>query len=205
PLRELDISATGFNDEGAHCLKAFPHLELLRIQHAEAISLAGISEIASLSQLVHVALRYLDPVPEGAIEELSRLKQLHTLDLGHSRPISHEDLRVIAGWPTLKVLQLAGTGLDDAALACLSGSSLVSLQIAENDISDRGLLSLVARPSLKSIKISVAEGKLTLEGVKRFQKLRPDCKLISGSMMSAREFMSEIDFDENRLDTSGSE
>ncbi len=178
PLKSIWIMSHLWDDRGAEQLKKFPTLVRLCFHYDNKMTPAGLnSAIKSLPEVHSVLLRFMNIKP-GMIEAAVKdTKQLTSLDVGHSEPVTLDDLEIIAKLPKLNSLTLTNTGIDDRAIQILSKSQVKHLDIGETKISDEGLMMIAKNmPRVKSVKISMGDG-ITSLGIKRFKKQMPGCLL----------------------------
>jgi len=179
PFTSVHIMTHLFNDKGAEYLSKLQHVKRLCFHYDNKLTAKGIKILAERLPITHVQLRFM-ALPKGAVSALQPAKALNKIDLGHSDTVTVDVCKEIAKLKTLKVLTLTNTGLTDEGLDVLTSMHLNHIDINECPVTDKGLMMLATKcPSLKSMKLTVAGG-LTSLGVKRFEKARPDCRVILG-------------------------
>lgn len=182
-LSKFQSSAPSFSDKGAYYLTKFPGIKVINIQTTEKLTEKGIKYLASIPSLEHLQLRFMI-LPEKTTEILSTSKSIRSLDFGHSRSFTGEDIANLAKIKKLKRLSLADIGLKDSWLEPFTKSNLKRLEIHENKITDKGLRILARVKTLRRLKIT-ADENITEAGFKDFQSKRPECKIqrVGGSLI----------------------
>jgi len=74
------------------------------------------------------------------------------IDLHHTR-VTDANLEALRGFTTLRVLNLAGTGITDAGLKHLKDLSLETLDVGDTDVTDRGLKEIAAIKTLTGLDL----------------------------------------------------
>jgi hypothetical protein len=167
----LDIANTGATDVGIDSLAPLTNLKHLGLGRSR-VSPAAAGIIRLFTTLESIDLggprgvarnqrnRGIGPLPPALIAALLELKQLHTMELGHSEADT-EALRKLASLPKVGKLGLEGCqGVDDQALE-----------------------GLAAWRTLKFV--DVQETKVTAKGVAAFRATRSDVKVLAGPFEAA--------------------
>ena len=116
-------------------------------------------------------------VSDVGMKALQSLVNLHTLDLSRME-ITAQGLEPLVKLPKLRRLNLwQSTRIDDrAGPHLLALKSVEILDLGDTSVTDALLGQLEAMKGLKVLFISGT--KVTPEGVERFRKARPDCRVI---------------------------
>src|SRR5262249_50637066 len=92
-------------------------------------------------------------LPDGALQRLTKLKLLTTLDL-NGTPVSDAALKHLAGHEKLSVLYLAATKVTDQGLKDLAGlANLEELDLSLTQVTDAGLRELAGLKKLTSLQL----------------------------------------------------
>ncbi len=171
-LTHLKLSHTVITDEGLKELRGLTELKSLSLANTK-ITDAGLAELANFENLEVLDL-YLTHVTDLGIEKLKGLKNLKSLRLTKSQ-ISNQALRNLRELKNLNDLALASTKVGDEGLQILSEfRSLKRLVLRDTEVTDEGLrflrnLDLVSL-DLDQTLIS-DKGVAHLKGLKRLQDL----------------------------------
>ncbi|VAX42435.1 hypothetical protein MNBD_PLANCTO02-2593 [hydrothermal vent metagenome] len=119
---------------------------------------------------------------ENKIDQLDRLPKgawgITYIDLNNTK---HKaiDLQKISELKNVKHLGLHSSPLSDQSLSYITGlKSLKELELSNTQISDKGLLVIAEKlPQLEKIFLYDTAPGITDEGVKKFQKKLPQCKV----------------------------
>jgi hypothetical protein len=116
-------------------------------------------------------------VTDSGMKALEPLVHLQTLDLS-KMDITAAGLEPLTKLPTLRRVSLwRSVRVDDKAAEYLAQmKTLAVLDLSDTSVTDKLLDQLVAMKQLKTIL--VAGAKVTPEGVERFRKARPDCRVV---------------------------
>jgi internalin A len=160
-LRRLDVNGSQRTDSGRWGLM---------------LTDVNIDAIGALTQLEALDIGGAI-VSDVGMKALQPLVILHTLDLSRME-ITAQGLEPLAKLPKLRRLNLwQSTRIDDrAGPHLLALKSVEILDLGDTSVTDALLGQLEAMKGLKVLFISGT--KVTLEGVERFRKTRPDCRVI---------------------------
>ncbi|MCA9801505.1 MAG: protein kinase, partial [Cyanobacteria bacterium HKST-UBA02] len=181
-----------FDDGGAARLADFPDLTLVKIHFTRNLTVQAFRDIARLPKLRGLELRSVK-MPAGALEALSECRTLRKLMMEMAEPVVNKDLAPLTRLRHLRILRLNSLGqLDDGCMPYIMKMRLETLEIGLTGISDAGLAQLVSMKSLKYLGLSLAHPNepeirattrekagpgISAEGLSRFKRLRPDCKV----------------------------
>lgn len=160
-LKHLDVNGSQRTDSGrwglmltdvnVESIAALTQLESLDMGGA-IVSDVGMKALASLVNLQTLDLSRMEITPQG-LEPLLKLNKLRRLNLWQAVRIDDRAAPHLLGMTTLEELDLGDTAITDATLAQLEG--------------------------MKRLKILLVSGtKVTPQGVERFRKARPDCRVM---------------------------
>ncbi|MCC6419073.1 MAG: protein kinase [Gemmataceae bacterium] len=150
-LRELGISYTWVRDEG------LAHLAGLKLHHlglrgCVEISNEGLKAVGRLPELQALGLYGVERVSDAGVNHLRGLKQLHLLDLAHTR-LGDEGLKPLANLSNLRTLYLGNTRVTDAGVDTLARMKTLTV-------------------------LSVNGTQITSAGVEKLRKALPRCKIV---------------------------
>jgi len=123
-LKELVISGNKLTDNGLQALRQFPrltHLSLGGSQRTDSglwtISLTeqGLDAITTLKELRELRLDGM-PVTARWLEKLKALTKLERLSMQGCKRLGDDAVPLLASWPSLRVLDLTGTGLTEKTI-----------------------------------------------------------------------------------------
>jgi Leucine-rich repeat (LRR) protein len=160
-LKRLDVNGSQRTDSGrwglmltdvnVESLSALTQLEVLNMGGA-MVTDAGMKALEPLVNLRTLDLSKMD-ITAQALEPIAKLPKLRRLNLWHSLRIDDRAAQSLMGMKTVEVLDLSDTAVTDKLLDQLTG--------------------------MKQLKtLLVAGAKVTPEGVERFKKARPDCRIV---------------------------
>lgn len=113
------------------------------------------------------------PVTDGVAAVLAGHPTLEVLDLSGTR-VSDAVLPALAGWPALTGLNLCGTAITDAGLASLRGcAKLTALGLAQTAVTDAAVPELARFAFLRSL--SLHDTKVTGAGFAAIVQALPQC------------------------------
>jgi uncharacterized protein (TIGR02996 family) len=177
-LRELNLGRNRIGDDGVAALVQSATLANLtnldlsenNLAEAAAFSLASTGNLASLSSL-NLDHNFIGTSGAHALLTTDRLPSLHALRFGHNRITQFlplEDTRVLR---RLRMLNLAGNGLDGAGIAPLVESphliGLQSLDLSHNALGDAGAEVLARSRSLSGLRtLLLSDNRITDAGVR---------------------------------------
>lgn len=150
-LEEFTAKNTRLGDEGLnHIAKTFPSLRVLDLRACKRISPRGLSNLRRLRGLDDLNLSNIELKTAG-IEELSRLNNLHKLEL-------------------------VSCIIDDRKLLALKDLPLTELDLSENPLSNKSLGILASIKTLKELKLRYCTG-IDKDTVVNFKKRHPAIKV----------------------------
>ncbi len=95
---------------------------------------------------------------DALLERVSRLTTLEALDLGSSREVTDDGIRLLARLPRLRQLTLSGCGITDRGLEVLrSLPCLESIAVSWTAITDAGARHLAACRGLRSVDLGATD------------------------------------------------
>lgn len=196
-LQVLDLGSTDITDAGLKELQALTELSTLRIG-AKRVTGASLKDLAqnrnlkSLTVRIHATsspelahLLHLEKltlfhtgVSDDCLRAIGKLKNLRWLNLEGSRGISSIGIEALQNLNNLRTLNLADTGLGDAALEELAGfKQLKNLNVNRCSITDDGLKSLLSCKTLEVLDVGGTQvtdvGLKHLAGAKTLRILWP--------------------------------
>lgn len=145
-IHTINLSNTSINDDGLKELSVMPNLRNISLGDCQNVSGAGMKFFANLPQL-------------------------DTVNLEDTKHISDKDVEFIKSCPKLKTLDVRGTDVTDKTMELVGNSSIKTLFIIRDNITDRGLAYLLKNKHLKSVE--VGENHISQEALNNFNKLRP--------------------------------
>ena len=170
------VGCKGISDAGYRSLASLSSLEELHLEHCDQLGNLALASIATLSQLKKLELHRLGSDDSTVMEwdRLGKLVHLEWLELEYcslsklmpllalenlthlsiaSNPISKDQFSLLANFTKLTSLNLGYTGASDAALEILPHLKQLSIDGCKL-ITDRGILSFVAREKLDLLSFS---------------------------------------------------
>lgn len=171
------IASEIFDENGARELTRFHKLDQAKIHSSKKLTDKAIEFILSSPVLTAVELRYIHPLPPNAVKLVAHKQGLTSVDIGHSEPISRDDIAELSKSKTITYLRLSNTEVDDSYVPYLLKMPLSRLDINDSKISDKGLMELAKLKSLKLLRVSLVKDRLTYPGTQSFKRHRPDVKL----------------------------
>jgi hypothetical protein len=133
---------------------------------------AGVKELAGLKNLTSLTLIGC-LVSEVGLKELVAFKKLRSLTLGGQ--VIGKGLRELAALPELRELVVRYPLSEGDAKGVLAIKTLTRLVLAGSLLTDKGLEKLTVLENLTELDVTVTQ--VTAEGVEKFQKARPKCKV----------------------------
>lgn len=110
------------------------------------------------------------------VRQLAELKDLREIEFEECRLPDDESWMVLSSLPNLQYITLAETNVGDStALALAECSELIEVTLYGTELTDAGLERLQKLPKLRLI--SVGKSKVTPQGIRKFQKSRPDVEI----------------------------
>ncbi len=171
------IASEIFDEAGAREMTRFRQLDQAKIHSSKKLTDKAIEYILSSPVLTAVELRYIHPLPPHAVKMVAHKKGLTTVDLGHSEPITIDDMAELSESKTISFLRLSNSEVDDSYVPYLLKMPLKRLDINDSKISDKGLMELTKLKSLKLLIVALVANQLTYPGTQNFTRYRPDVKL----------------------------
>jgi hypothetical protein len=171
------IASEIFDEAGAREMTRFRQLDQAKIHSSKKLTDKAIEYILSSPVLTAVELRYIHPLPPHAVKMVAHKKGLTTVDLGHSEPITIDDMAELSKSKTISFLRLSNSEVDDSFIPYLLKMPLKRLDINDSKISDKGLMELTKLKSLKLLIVALVDNQLTYPGTQNFTRYRPDVKL----------------------------
>jgi serine/threonine protein kinase len=145
-------------------------------KNSNDIALKDISQHANIAALDFTNSAFSD----DGLRRLTNLPDLTYLQINQSR-ISKTSGKVIALLP-LTVLNLEGTPIDDSFLTAIQKLPLNSLSVRDNHITNRGLASIAKMSSL--IDLNVGENDIDDTGLRQLTRLQLTTLRITGTKIS---------------------
>lgn len=139
-LRQLDLSGTSVDDEGARQLAALQSLYELDLSAARVTD-EGVRRLCSLKQLRCLRLHGND-ISDDALLGLAALPELSTLTLG-SRRVTNEGLSTLARSDSIRYLMVSGCTISDAGLVSLARMKcLREVHVRNTSVTANGIAEL---------------------------------------------------------------
>lgn len=160
----------------------------------------GLKIIGCDSPIAQILLSQLPNITDDGFRALIKKNHLHGVYVGNS-PLTAEvvpdlvncpnlyaiqfrqvdlhgaDFSKLAKLPYLRSLTLRYARLNDADLKSISRlRNLVVLDVTGSDISDQGLMQLAENSRLRALFVAACP-RLTVDGLSRFSRSRPECKI----------------------------
>jgi internalin A len=169
-LSALNLSAVNIKDDWLADLRDLEHLESLTIGEPKTeFTGAGFRHLSGLKNL-HAQLLGKSDVNESLKD--TALESLESLSLANAA-VTDEGIKHIRGLAHLKLLDLGGTRITDAALREICElKHLEDFNLFNTAITDEGLGHLTRLKSLRRLEISGTH--VTRSGVQRFVHSSPD-------------------------------
>ena len=183
-LERLSLADTFVRDEGMAYLKNLEKLSHLDLS-STFVSDDGLVHVGSVPSLVALDLsrqvvktagENYGRISDAGIKHLAGLKKLRSLNLRYTE-VTSEGLRHLGGLSELKELDLSGTRVDEQGIQHLKSlGNLETLLVSETStFTDRCLRHLIDIKPLKHV--SVVFTSVTSNGVREFEKRRPDVRI----------------------------
>jgi len=164
-------------------LTALPALKKLDLLEDDGVNDEAAVHLGKISTLT-----YLDfgggggKVTPAGLKHLAGLKELTYLGMAGNLAKAKADLDsglpFLAKLPKLEVLVLSNTPVTDSGLAHLARCpALKDLRLAMTGVTDAGLLPLASIKTLTQVTFD-KKTKVTPQGIARFEKLLPGCKVL---------------------------
>lgn len=186
PITTVFAKSEELNDAGAHELAKIKSIRRLKIHFSNKLTNKGLKELMTLPNLSAFQLRFNYNLPPGVVKVISESPCLSKLDLGHSKPITIEDLANVTKMKSLDTICLTESDLGDELVAVFAKvPNLQILEIKGVKLSEKAFVSLAHLEKLRAMKVSL-EGGITSLAVKKLQIEREKAgfkaiKLILGS------------------------
>lgn len=163
---------------------------------------AATTESEALNQLENMGAEYTQNT-RGLVESIHL----------EERPVGDEEMKLIANFPSLRRLYLAGTRVSDAGLAHLAGlKHLERLSLWETRISDAGLTVVGRFSHLRVLDIhstSISDAGLAhLSGLRELERLNLRGTKVTGTgtkHLQSLEWLKDLDLSEAPLTQAGTE
>jgi internalin A len=154
PVQQLDLSYGTMVGESLEALRYLPGLLRLDLSRTPLTD-AGLAALVDHATLLELNLWGCDAITDDGLAALAELTSLEQLELGRCARVTVEGLRHLQGLEHLRVLGLAGTGIDDEGLAALRDlRTLRTLDLSETQVMGEGLAHLAELPGLWSLNLS---------------------------------------------------
>ncbi|MEZ4489367.1 MAG: serine/threonine-protein kinase [Cyanobacteriota/Melainabacteria group bacterium] len=171
------IASEIFDEDGARELTRFKKLDQAKIHSSKKLTDKAVEYILSSPVLTAVELRYIHPLPPNAVKMVAHKNGLTAVDIGHSEPITRDDIAELSKSKTITYLRLSNSEVDDTYVPYLLKMPLERLDINDSKISDKGLMELTKLKNLKLLKVALVDNQLTYPGTQDFARHRPDVKM----------------------------
>lgn len=140
-LRSLTLEGTEITDEGIRRIAAARSLRSLEISSMR-VSDAACRELAKHAHLRELDLKSAELTDLG-LKELASLRTLRTLNLNNNKAITKDGLAHLASLPSLQMLHVTDTAIDDQAVDVLASlSRLRIIDVRSTKLSSQGALRL---------------------------------------------------------------
>ncbi|NJL54041.1 hypothetical protein HC928_01995 [bacterium] len=139
-LQQVWLSGTGVTDRGMAQIRAMPTLEVLELP--DTITDEALGVLTALPNLRVLSLRMNTALTRVGLIAVTQCPTLQVLDLSDTT-INDEGIAVLTALPQLTVLDLWGTPVSDVALAHLYGHpTLRHLIVTNTQVTERGIAAL---------------------------------------------------------------
>lgn len=198
-LRNLDLRQNSVDAAGLIHLAPLADLRALRLSPDTSLDSAGLDAILNLSQLRVLALDFQWIGAAAELEQLRSLENLEELYLAGTL-VDDDAVAVLAQFPRLKKLRIAQTKVSDAGLAHLGGASqLQELDLSENaKITNAGMSHLSGLTQLVRLnlwRVAISdEGISHLAPLVNLQWLNVDNTLLSDDGLQYLSGMQELSY-----------
>jgi serine/threonine protein kinase len=177
-LQSLNIDgATGVTSEGLAKLD-LPYLGGLSARDTH-ITDAGVAQLVPRLIVLDFLSLALDPISDKAVDDLSSLKALNTLNLNRTR-ITDACLVKMVQFPRLSSLQLSFDDVsDDGVISLAAIKRMRILELQGTKVTDRSIDGCFLKlPNLK--RLDIRNTAISEDGVKRLKQALPGCEILSG-------------------------
>ncbi len=130
-------------------LRSMPALKRLTMRRLSKVTDRGLAAISDCSQLEVLALIEMSQISGAALQPLTQVPKLRSLDLRNCGQLALADFEQLTSLAGLSELKLGGPAVTDDVLSVAAGlPSLVSLTIEDAQISGPGLQRLAQAPGV---------------------------------------------------------
>lgn len=169
PITLVFTKSEEFNDDGAHELAKIKSIRRLKIHFSNKMTNKGLRELMTLPKLFALQLRFNQNLPPDVVKTISSSPCLSKLDLGHSKPITIEDLANVTKMKSVETICLTETDLGDELVPLLAKvPNLRTLEIKGVKLSEKAFISLAHLKKLRAMKVNL-EGEITSLAIKKLQ------------------------------------
>ncbi len=174
PLISLTFNHTPLSFQALSILGELPKLQILVLE-GDYLNDAALSLITRRTDLRLLDLNYQGALSAQALSNLRNLKRLAKLFLDGTQ--AAKALPALKDLPLIQ-LSVKHTGITDSDIrSLLYMKQLTDLNVADSQITDKGLLLLAKLPNLALLQIADCNN-LSAESIKEFKKLKPHCRVV---------------------------
>ncbi len=209
PVSILNLSSTDITDAGLEKISLIPTITKLIVSRTKITS-RGIEFLHKCPNLISLGISD-NNLDDTVFDSLSKLKNLKVLRMQDCKGLTGEGvgklnelsylsklninrdnaiLRHLGELrnPRLFLLTLVGTNFKDSDVdKIVQLRGLKTLNLSGTQITDKGLMKLAALPRIRIITVTGCPG-VTSDGIKRFNKLKPDCDVRKAKRDRSDEF-----------------
>jgi hypothetical protein len=177
PLMSLTFNHTPLSVQALGILEELPKLQVLALE-GDYLNDAALSLVTRRTDLRLLDLNYQGALSAEALWKVQNLKRLEKLFLDGTQ--AAKALPALRDLPLIQ-LSMKHTGITDSDIrSLLHMKQLTDLNIADSQITDKGLLLLAKLPHLEILQIFDCTN-LSAESIKEFKKLKPHCRVVDKS------------------------
>lgn len=151
-LNALDLSGSSVTGQGLRSISNL-NLGFLTLDECGALTDSDMSAVAAFKNLAGLSMRNCPGINDGAINRLTSLQALNSLDLSHTA-ITDKTASILGKFPHLDTFIAFDTKLDDAAAKQLSKvATLRRVYLGRTKVTDEGVAALSRLPQLTRLSL----------------------------------------------------